>query len=150
MGQSERTAAASPGHWERCGKHNQHRRARKPLRERLNPVLPLLVGIMFSVIGVAADVSGMGRFARGPIPLEQALLRSPVSFGVGFIVWYLMQLLRLDSMGPRTMICNQCHNVKNEDRESNCSCGGQFEPLDNWEWVEDDHPDTETNANTEE
>jgi hypothetical protein len=139
------------GHWRRIDQGARPTaRTRERLRARLNPVIPIVSGIMVVVMGVVTDVSGTGRFTRGPISLEQALLRSPVYFGFGFIGWYLVQLLGFKSYGPRTMICNQCHRVKNEDREPNCSCGGQFEPLDNWEWVEDDDSDTETNANTEE
>jgi hypothetical protein len=136
------------GRWERLSNASTKRRVH--WRGRLNPLLPSVYGVISTVILFLCDILVGSRFDPCPAKVEEAMHRIPYFFGVSFIIFYLVQLQGLKSYGPRTMICNQCYRVKNEDREPNCSCGGQFEPLDNWEWVEDDHPNTETNANTEE
>jgi hypothetical protein len=33
-------------------------------------------------------------------------------------------------------ICDQCHESSLEDVGRQCECGGTFEPLEHWKWVE--------------
>jgi hypothetical protein len=149
MEPSDHTAAEPPGHWERCGKHNQHRRARRPLRERLNPTDALITGVLAGALAFLLSVIVGHRFDTGPVSPGEAMSRILFYFVLTFVAFYLFQLLGFKSYGPRTMICNQCYRVKNEDREPNCSCGGQFELLDNWEWVEDDDSDAKPETSSE-
>ena len=38
---------------------------------------------------------------------------------------------------PHSDICNIYHKVQIRVLEKNCECGGTFEPLGNWKWVND-------------
>ncbi|MCP4368513.1 MAG: hypothetical protein GY797_10450 [Deltaproteobacteria bacterium] len=40
-------------------------------------------------------------------------------------------------------ICNTCHSVVSRSKEKMCECGGQYEPLENWKWEEDEIMETE-------
>ncbi len=51
--------------------------------------------------------------------------------------------LRLN-MVPRTMICTKCHRVKTPDAEHACDCGGDFEDMRDWKWVDDPATQSET------
>lgn len=47
-----------------------------------------------------------------------------------------------DSSNAKVVICNECHRVKNRDRDDTCECGGSFEDFDDWTWIEDMGPET--------
>ncbi len=36
-----------------------------------------------------------------------------------------------------SQICDTCHRVRPYDPQQVCDCGGKFEDLDDWKWVED-------------
>jgi len=35
------------------------------------------------------------------------------------------------------MICLKCEKLKDDDKNYQCDCGGEFVPLDELDWVED-------------
>ncbi len=35
-------------------------------------------------------------------------------------------------------ICNTCHSAVSRSKDKQCECGGRYEPLDDWKWVEDE------------
>lgn len=37
----------------------------------------------------------------------------------------------------KTVICNICNKIKLADRNKSCQCGGTFELLRKWEWIDD-------------
>ena len=37
----------------------------------------------------------------------------------------------------RSHLCNRCFRCDYKSTGDACDCGGEFEPLDHWEWVED-------------
>jgi hypothetical protein len=41
------------------------------------------------------------------------------------------------NLDPRTVICNKCHRVKMPDAEHTCGCGGMFEDIRDWKWVDE-------------
>jgi hypothetical protein len=43
----------------------------------------------------------------------------------------------IEELHPRTVICNRCHRVKIPDAELACACGGDFEDMRGWKWVDD-------------
>jgi hypothetical protein len=42
-----------------------------------------------------------------------------------------------DWRDPRTVICNTCYRVKTADAEHACNCGGTFEDIRYWKWVDE-------------
>ncbi|GAB7089351.1 hypothetical protein JCM15579A_34550 [Marinifilum fragile] len=36
-----------------------------------------------------------------------------------------------------SLLCDSCYHSKNFDKELNCKCGGQFFPINNYYWVEE-------------
>jgi hypothetical protein len=39
--------------------------------------------------------------------------------------------------GAQVVICSKCFRVKNRNSESNCACGGEFEDIEHWKWIDD-------------
>lgn len=37
-----------------------------------------------------------------------------------------------------SVICNLSHSVVPRSKNEKCECGGRYEPLDDWKWVEDE------------
>jgi hypothetical protein len=117
----------------------------------LNPIGPAVFAVVTTLLLFVIFITAGTVWDSGPWRLSEAI-RSVPFFFVGFFVGgYIIQALHCMGGGPYppSMICNQCYRVKDEDREPNCSCGGQFELLDNWEWVEDDHPDAKPETSAE-
>jgi hypothetical protein len=56
---------------------------------------------------------------------------------------FLRRKIRPWDMGKKVVMCDSCHRVKNLDRENQCECGGTFDNLDNWRWVDDAEEDAE-------
>jgi hypothetical protein len=46
------------------------------------------------------------------------------------------------SLSP-SVICNVCHSMASRSNKEKCECGGRYEPLDDWKWVEDGIEETE-------
>jgi hypothetical protein len=51
------------------------------------------------------------------------------------------------NVGRKVMICNACYRTKSSDGNLSCQCGGNFEDLARWEWVDD--PEVQPPANTD-
>ena len=73
------------------------------------------------------------------LTLRQALFGAMIMFP---FVWLWDYYFSKSSPGnDKTAICNKCFNVKARNRRVDCElceCGGEFEPLIYWEWVDDD------------
>jgi hypothetical protein len=41
------------------------------------------------------------------------------------------------AVSPQTDICNKCFSVVERTENRICKCGGKYEPIENWKWVED-------------
>ena len=72
---------------------------------------------------MAALVAAIGVGSIGS--LCQMIFRRPISV-----------LLRLRKK-VETLICDKCYRVKSPDGNKTCGCGGKFEDLDLWKWVDD-------------
>ncbi len=44
---------------------------------------------------------------------------------------------RSSGLPDLTDICNTCYSVVPRSKLKKCECGGKYEPLENWKWVED-------------
>lgn len=42
-----------------------------------------------------------------------------------------------------SVICNVCHSVVLKSNNKICECGGRYEPLENWKWIEDEIEESE-------
>ncbi|MCP4404744.1 MAG: hypothetical protein GY801_46525 [bacterium] len=54
------------------------------------------------------------------------------TFIVGFFI-----LGSTASATRHTDICNTCHSVVQRTDKTICQCGGRYEPLEHWKWVEE-------------
>jgi hypothetical protein len=57
-----------------------------------------------------------------------------------FILSYRKQIVskRRIFSGPDVLMCLKCAKVKNDDKICTCACGGEFVPLDELEWVDEE------------
>jgi hypothetical protein len=103
---------------------------------------PILVFVLVCVVGLVSTAIGPNRpGVRGLTSWEDALVGS-IAFGLlAATIAYSCQLVfgrRFQSlMSCSTYICTECHRVKSGDDQSSCECGGTFEDIGWWKWVED-------------
>jgi hypothetical protein len=57
------------------------------------------------------------------------------SVGVGCYLWQLYWGRRLFDRPAR--ICDKCNSVKPQEGNASCQCGGTYDSIDNWKWVDD-------------
>jgi hypothetical protein len=118
---------------------------RKRWKRRLNPTMPLAVGLMCGMILAAFRAAGLvpTKFSmveslrRVPHPLHDVI---GDAFGAGIwgfalaaCVLYIAQLLFGKNFGEQYSRCPICK----ETDKSLCKCGVPWEPLDWWDWVAD-------------
>jgi hypothetical protein len=113
-------------------------------RERLNPVFPLVYGIVGGSVGFVSFglLGARGPFYSGtPLPYEQGLWNAFKYVGiVGFVISlvgaYVIQMVRgtLRESPPR--MCPKCWKVLWQMPP--CQCGLPWEPIEWWRWVPDD------------
>lgn len=65
------------------------------------------------------------------------VIDSSITFGlvITLVSFIMYSSKKTDS---KSMLCDQCTNLKSFDRELTCKCGGQFFPINNYVWIEDD------------
>ena len=111
-------------------------------RVRLEFGWPLLWGLFVFV----------GTFFRSVIAAERWSKAVSSSICLGAIVSVVVYLYRL-CFGKRkgavlggklfvwvdcdAWICSKCHSVKHPRGSVFCECGGRFEPIETWKWVEE-------------
>lgn len=115
---------------------------------------PICVFVIWSILGLFSLVfskSGSGIAFRPLTAIH--ILRKVAEFSlVVAIASYVLQLILRKSLGnmswgfPKVMICDTCHRAKNNNGKDTCECGGRFENIDNWEWIEEQHDDGEENV----
>lgn len=116
---------------------------RKKRMARFYPWAPLAFAIVATPISVAAV--WLGR--RGPLDWGEPISAFdvvhllPVRFLVFFVSGYVLQIAGVKLwFSKATAICRVCHKVTDHARETVCTCGGGFEPFENWKWVPEDKP----------
>jgi hypothetical protein len=100
----------------------------------------LLYGLFAAIfIGIFDFVFG-GHFAQGR---GITLLQGPIwvdmikAFGFFSILTTLMFMFA-KKCPFRTMFCPKCEITKSDDDDSNCPCGGKFEPFSHFKWENDE------------
>lgn len=111
------------------------------VRARFSPVLPFLIA---AGISGAFALSGTWRYSS-PQDSSVAISQLPFNLLLIFCALYLIQVIRggwTFRPDSRASICSRCHGRIAGPRGSGLRpCGGDREPLRNWRWVPDDHPD---------
>ncbi len=53
---------------------------------------------------------------------------------------FIIKIIFSGSSAPEysSDICNACHSVVLRSDSEICECGGRYEPLENWKWIEDE------------
>jgi hypothetical protein len=112
---------------------------RRGRRGRLQPLSAIVFAALFSFLMLIFDFGG-DYVTQPPIALWVALGRVPLRFGVLFAILYTLQLLFGHWWWERhLLICAHCHAIQVPGEPTPCSCGGQFERLDHYKWIEE-HP----------
>ncbi len=59
---------------------------------------------------------------------------------VAFLILYYRQAVLRHKVfdGARIMICLKCEKTKKDDKNNKCDCGGEYVPLDECDWIEDE------------
>jgi hypothetical protein len=120
--------------WVRKSPEELEKDQHKNKRRRKNPTLPLAIGLVIASFELLYDPK-----------LDYFL----VTLFAVFALAYLGQLFfndavkiisLVDGSGTEkqeaTDICISCFEVKRRDETKQCTCGGFFEPLENWKWIE--------------
>jgi hypothetical protein len=130
--------------WQRKSPEELKEEERKKSRHRKNPTLPIVIAVFGALISLLGDLFDARRFG---VP---RLWFFVFSFILLFVVSYIGQYFFDNAVvlvtwlisggglvGERTQICSLCHDVKRPDKTKICHCGGTFEPLEHWKWVND-------------
>ena len=115
--------------------------------KRFSPVVPALSAAAASVFWFVYRITFGGHWRSPgdsrPRSVVEALAEMPVALIVFFLFVYILQTLWGSFENQRAaVICSNCSAVKEPDSKVDCKCGGRFEPLENWHWVEDDDEDS--------
>lgn len=126
--------------WQRKTKKELKKVHRRRLIETLG--MPLFLGILNAPVIFIVSLTTGGWWDPGPVSLAEAAVRAPTAFVVGFLVGCLImvgELLTTGGMGvPWAYVCPKCGRTKGYTGSLDCPCGGHFEPMREWKWVEDD------------
>lgn len=101
------------------------------------------------VLGVAIAIQGPRRsVTHWPSTWREVLSGSVLCAAVVAIVAYALQLVlrkKIDPLGidADVVFCDTCHRVKRRDSQARCECGGRFDDLDNWNWIDDEKDKSE-------
>jgi len=109
---------------------------------------PLLIALSMAVlITVLWTLGYRGGLSRGVLILGegQALVQIKTflifgfALGITFFFAYRHQRRTGRSLfsEARSVICKACHRVADAHASEACSCGGNWEPIEHWEWVPD-------------
>lgn len=63
-----------------------------------------------------------------------AICASSITFAIGVYLFYWRQRLR--GSVPKVLVCQKCENVKSDDGNYQCVCGGKCVDIDSVKWVE--------------
>ncbi len=102
--------------------------------KRFNPLIPLILSIFFAFFSVLyeLDFSPFFFFLIGSFIIIYA---GQVFFNnIGFFFsWFVGSPSDQDSFD----ICSSCFTIKPTITEKACSCGGEFEPIEFYDWIEE-------------
>lgn len=120
------------------------KKRRHSLWERLNPVYPLVYGIVGGSVAFLCYglLGARGPFYTGtPLPYPPGLWSAFKYVGiVGFVTClvgaYVIQMVRGTLRGSPPRMCPKCWKVWGQVPP--CQCGVPWEPIDWWTWIPDD------------
>ena len=100
----------------------------------------LVIYVGMAVIAIRGPILSAGE--NWPDTWAEVLSSAMWPSAVLAIVAYVLQLVlgtKIDPLdvAPKILICDRCHRTKRRDRETKCECGGTFDSLDNWTWIDD-------------
>jgi hypothetical protein len=120
--------------------------AQEAVRRR-RPYQPLAIALAVSVPFAALWAAGYrGGFLRtGAVMLQRSSpILSPgtiipvlLCFAITFVFAYRKQRLTGRGLfgGPPSVICRACQQLQDKGLSERCSCGGEWDNVDHWEWV---------------
>jgi len=95
--------------------------------------------VLFFILGII----GWGKPNwHDPLPWPRALYASFFfSLFVAILLFLFQAVYGWRLPHDRITTCNKCHTMRSFNEKSACACGGVFEDIDGWNWVEDDLED---------
>ena len=122
----------------------RERIAREAARRSLRG--PLVGASLLTAACLGLYALGVRGFIGGTVIASPQGIRSPLTFaavGVAFFVASFFIFRRRQGTAGESpfatqsaTICNRCHESSLEEAGGQCECGGTFEPLEHWKWVE--------------
>lgn len=110
--------------------------------------------MLAGLVGFAMSLQVMCGSRRFGPPTRLSLGGLGIAIGVGLLAMVAAHLLRVRWGKPLFthqcgmsssrwgssdwQICSKCQQLRMYERDPSCGCGGQFEDLNNWKWVEDE------------
>lgn len=119
----------------------EQRRRRSWRRPVLSAVLMAAVCAALWSLGFRGGSISGGVVAMGPA----SRMTDPSTFGMFTIVFLLVLYQSRRKMirdgqglfgGPPTVLCNRCQKAEAAGASPACECGGSWEPIHHWEWIE--------------
>jgi hypothetical protein len=110
------------------------RRWRFPFAFSASIVMGIALGALDFFLG--------GHFSqvRGIVPLKGPIWVDMVESSCLLFAVLCVVFLFMKKYPSRDMLCPKCGDSKSDDGNLNCSCGGKFEPMSQFKWVNDvDH-----------
>lgn len=92
-------------------------------------------------IGIAVQGPRSGGDVSWPHTWFEVLRNATSIAMIAAIIGYVLQLVLRKKLNPlanhaKIVICDTCYRVKHRDCENKCECGGTFDDLDNWTWID--------------
>lgn len=113
-------------------------------RDRLNPIGPLVVGILFAVALTFSKRSGWTGKLNLIVPddpLNAVFTSLPLSLVWCSLVAYAVNFLsggNINRIRHDLTICPSCKQIVDGQSEIRCDCRAEREPLRNWRWVNEE------------
>jgi hypothetical protein len=104
------------------------------LLSKLSPALPLIVGSMVTLLSVFYD-DNFDNFWMYLIFSFVVTYLGQIFFNDAFSIVSLFFFTT--SSNYRNDICNLCKKIRPRSKDKKCDCGGFYEPIENWKWVDD-------------
>ena len=132
-----------------------HQMARERNRLWLSLGGPVFSFLIMFIGGIGIAIQGPRRAGGSwPSTWPEVLSSATLLAGIVAVFHYSLQLVlqrRISALGissDEVVICDTCYRVKRRDGEGICGCGGTFDDVDKWTWIdEDEKKDGDTNRN---
>jgi hypothetical protein len=108
----------------------ERRHARLSVRRPIEWFLICFFGVFMAGLGAPIGPAGSPDTFR-----VAAEISAIVAIGC-YVLQFVFRRSRLEVPDARIVMCDMCHRVKHRGSDAQCECGGTFDDLGNWMWIE--------------